>query len=124
MSFFACPQDRTDIALRLREPVTRDRGSGARIDEAIEPGFKVCVIDLLVVAAFEVGEPGVDAASPAFEFQRIHCAPLLERADGVALGLAGIALFALLQNLSSIKASCSGVKLTLRVGIGLISLMP
>ncbi len=91
-------QNRIDVApCRPSEPVAR-HGRSARFDKAIEPGFKVGVIDVLVGAAFEVGDAGIDAPAQALELERVDRAPLLQRADGVAHGLAGVGVFALLEH--------------------------
>ena len=110
MPFLARPQNRTDIApRRLRKPVARHGGSGAgRIDEAIEPGLEVSVIDFLVVATVEVGEPGIDAPSQALELQRI----LARRCCNARMAsrMASLALrYSPVFSISSMNASCSGV---------------
>ena len=71
----------------------------ARSTRRPSQAYKVLVFDFLVVAALEVGEPGIDALPQAFELQRIHGAALSQRADGVAHRLAGIAIFTGVQHL-------------------------
>ena len=62
MPLLARPQNRPDIVpRRLCEPITRHGGSEARrIGNAVEPGFKLRVIDVLVIAALQ----GYDFLSP------------------------------------------------------------
>jgi len=69
------------------------------IDEAIEPIFKAGIIDFLVVATLKVGEPGIDAPPQPVELERLLGAALLQRTDGIAHRLAGVAVFPGLQHL-------------------------
>ncbi len=94
-------QERADIGLRrFREPVAGHGRSGpGLITDARQPAFQRFVVDLLVVAAFEIGDALIDALAEPLQLQRIDLATVLQGADRVADRLAGVAVFTLVQNL-------------------------
>jgi hypothetical protein len=100
VKLLASPQDRADVGLRrLGKPIScHVRSTAGRRSKVVEMGVQVLVLDLGVVAAIECRDALLDRKAQLVQLERFLCAALLQRADGVAQGLAGVAVFACLQH--------------------------
>jgi hypothetical protein len=121
VKLLAPPQDRRDVALcRLGKPIPRHAElTAVRRGKVVESGVQVFVLNG-IVAAIARRDAMPDRKAQLVELERFlgaRCfsAPIASRIASLALR------YPPAFSISSINASCSGVRLMFRVGIGLTS---
>ena len=122
VKLLAPPQDRRDVGLcRLGKPISRHAElTAGRRGKVVESGVQVFVLNFSKVAAIERRDAMPDRKAQLVELKRFPGAPLFSAP--IASRIASLALrYSPAFSISSINASCSGVRLIFRVGIGLIS---
>src|SRR5579863_8913769 len=98
---FASSQYCGDVGLRRRgKPISRHAASTMqRRGKVVESSVEIFVLDFGVIAAVERCDALPDREAQPVELKCFLGAPLLQRSDRVAHRLAGVAVFALPQNL-------------------------